>query len=149
MQVTIHFSEERKTRAAILEELKAPILSVNGKLYIFVVDKGHKNGEEIHVITENGVINIYNRHTQKYITGLIARPAQLERYGAYIPQAVLDKAQEHMNKGYNLIWWRNKKWKNIVTKLQNMVIKFFVMGFVFYGPSPTIEKGKDITTQTK
>lgn len=103
MQVTIHFSEERKTRAAILEELKAPILSVNGKLYIFVVDKGHKNGEEIHVITENGVINIYNRHTQKYITGLIARPAQLERYGAYIPQAVLAKAQEHMNKGYNLI----------------------------------------------
>lgn len=68
MKMTIHFSTDRKRRASILEELKAPILSVNGKLYIFIVDKGHKNGKEIHVITENGVINIYNYNSKKYIT---------------------------------------------------------------------------------
>ena len=56
MVKTIHFKEERKARANIIEELKAPILSVNGKLCIFIVDKGHKNGKEIHVITENAII---------------------------------------------------------------------------------------------
>ena len=71
---TNHFKEERQTRANILEELKAPILSVNGKLCIFIVDKGHKNGKEIHVITENGVINIYNYNSKKYVSHVIRLP---------------------------------------------------------------------------
>lgn len=100
---TNHFKEERQTRANILEELKAPILSVNGKLCIFIVDKGHKNGKEIHVITENGVINIYNYNSKKYITGLIARPAQLTRYGFVIPDSVLEKARLHCALHYNEI----------------------------------------------
>lgn len=103
MKMTIHFSADRKSRAAILEELKAPILSINGKLCIFIVDKGHKNGKEIHVITENGVINIYNYNSKKYITGLIARPAQLTRYGFVIPDSVLEKARLHCALHYNEI----------------------------------------------
>ena len=52
MKATIHFIADRQNRAVILEKLKAPSLSVNGKLCIFTVDKGHKNGAEFHVITE-------------------------------------------------------------------------------------------------
>lgn len=100
---TNHFKEERKTRANILEELKAPILSVNGKLCIFIVDKGHKDGKEIHVITENGIIHIYNQHSKRYITGLIARPAQLMRYGINIPDNVIKKARIHVSMHYNEI----------------------------------------------
>lgn len=103
MKVSVHFSIERCERAKVLEELKAPILSVNGKLCIFTVDKGHKNGAEIHVITENGVINIYNRNSKKYITGLIARPGQLMRYGVTIPDSVLEKARVHVSMDYNKI----------------------------------------------
>ena len=103
MKTTIHFSADRKSRAAILEELKAPILSVNGKLCIFIVDKGHKNGKEIHVITENAVIHIYNYYSKRYITGLIARPAQLKRYGADIPNEVIEKAYMHVSMHYNEI----------------------------------------------
>ena len=103
MKMTIHFSADRKSRAAILEELKAPILSVNGKLCIFIVDKGHKNGKEIHVITENAVIHIYNYYSKRYITGLIARPAQLKRYGADIPNEVIEKAYMHVSMHYNEI----------------------------------------------
>lgn len=103
MKMTIHFSADRKDRAAILEELKAPILSVNGKLCIFIVDKGHKNGKEIHVITENGIIHIYNQHSKRYITGLIARPAQLMRYGVSIPDNVIKKAHIHVSMHYNEI----------------------------------------------
>lgn len=101
MKMTIHFSADRKRRAVILEKLKAPILSVNGKLCIFIVDKGHKNGAEIHVITENGIINIYNRNSKKYVTGLIARPGQLMRYGVIIPESVLEKARIHVSMHYN------------------------------------------------
>lgn len=101
MKTSIHFSIERCERAKILEELKAPILSVGGKLCIFIVDKGHKNGAEIHVITENGIINIYNRHSKKYVTGLIARPGQLMRYGVVIPESVLEKARTHVAMHYN------------------------------------------------
>ena len=103
MKATIHFSVERKNRAEVLEELKAPILSVDGKLCVFVVDKGHKNGKEIHVITENGIINIYNQNSKKYITGLIARPSQLTRYGVIIPEEVLEKARMHTYMHYNEI----------------------------------------------
>ena len=101
MKTSIHFSIERGERAKVLEELKAPILSVNGKLCIFIVDKGHKNGAEIHVITENGVINIYNCYSKKYVTGLIARPGQLMRYGVVIPESVLEKARVHVSMHYN------------------------------------------------
>ena len=93
--------ERNKSFAKILEELKAPILSVNGKLCIFIVDKGHKNGVEIHVITENGIINIYNYYSKKYVTGLIARPGQLMRYGVVIPESVLEKARVHVSMHYN------------------------------------------------
>ena len=103
MKATIHFSIDRKNRAELLKELKAPILSVDGKLCIFVVDKGHRNGKEIHVITENGIINIYNQNSKKYVTGLIARPAQLTRYGVTIPEDVMEKARYHVYMHYNEI----------------------------------------------
>lgn len=103
MKATIHFSVERKNRAELLEELKAPILSINGKLCVFVVDKGHRNGKEIHVITENGIINIYNYNSKKYITGLIARPSQLIRYGVEIPEEIINKARFHTYMHYNEI----------------------------------------------
>lgn len=103
MKKTIHFSKERNTRAKLLEELKAPILSVDGKLCVFVVDKGHKNGAEIHVITENAVICIYNQRSKKFVTALIARPAQLERYGVIIPDFVIRRAMVHASMGYNEI----------------------------------------------
>ena len=103
MKKTIHFSKERNTREKLLEELKAPILSIDGKLCIFVVDKGHKNGAEIHVITENAVICIYNQRSKKFVTALIARPAQLERYGVIIPDFVIRRARLHTSMGYNEI----------------------------------------------
>ena len=83
--------------------MKAPILSIDGKLCIFTVDKGHKNGAEIHVITENAVICIYNQRSKKFITALIARPAQLERYGVIIPEFVIRRAMVHVSMGYNEI----------------------------------------------
>lgn len=72
----------------------------------FAVDKGHKDGSEIHIITTSGLIIVFNRITHKMVTVLIARPAQISRYydmlGREAPEYLLNIAKEHMKMGYNL-----------------------------------------------
>ena len=72
---TKHYEEQRNKREQLISDL--------GDSYIidgFIVDKEHKDGLEVHSITNNGVIIIHNLHTGKLITKLIARPHQIERY---------------------------------------------------------------------
>ena len=68
---------------------------------IAIVDKGHNNGNEIHVIYNNGVIKIYNANTHKYITVLIAREPQIERYNIKITATMRNKIKVHIKNGYN------------------------------------------------
>ena len=70
---------------------------------IAIVDKGHDNGEEIHVIYNNGVIKIYNARTHKFITVLIAREPQIERYNIKITATMHNKIKTHIKNGYNEI----------------------------------------------
>ena len=72
-------------------------------LKIAVVDKGHANGEEIHVVYNNGVVKIYNEHTRKFITVLIARVPQIERYKVKITKTMRKKINLHIKQGYNHI----------------------------------------------
>ena len=69
------------------------------------VDRGHKNGPEIHKITTTGLVVIYNKRTGIMITILIARPNQIRRYYAEdeAPQNIINLAMEHMKAGYNKI----------------------------------------------
>ena len=67
----------RSKRLQIAERL---IIEESAKvLKIAVVNKGHKNGNEIHIIYNNGIITVYNERTCKFITVLIARATQIER----------------------------------------------------------------------
>lgn len=68
---------------------------------IAVVNKGHKNGNEIHIVYNNGVIKIYNENTHKFITVLIARIPQVERYQIKITQTMRKKINTHVAQGYN------------------------------------------------
>lgn len=70
---------------------------------IAIVDRGHKNGKEIHVIYNNGIIKVYNANTHKYITILIAREAQIERYNIKLTKTMRNKIKKHITKGYNYI----------------------------------------------
>lgn len=73
---TLHYMFERDERQQkLLEELPKGQL-----LNSFYVDKGHKNGAEIHYIFDNGVIAIVNAKSKKLITKLIGRPMQICRY---------------------------------------------------------------------
>lgn len=82
---TEHISEERQNRIDKAFEInrasdgsQAPIDAV------FLVDKGHKDGNELHCVTENGVIYILNewkftKFNRGLITILFARPNQVKR----------------------------------------------------------------------
>ena len=70
---------------------------------IAVVNKGHENGEEIHVIFNNGIIKVYNARTRKFITVLIARVPQIERYKVKITKTMRKKISLHIKNGYNNI----------------------------------------------
>ena len=70
---------------------------------IAVVDKGHRNGQEIHVVYNNGVVKVYNERTRKFITVLIARVPQVERYNVKVTKAMRKKINMHIAKGYNHI----------------------------------------------
>lgn len=70
---------------------------------IAVVNKGHENGDEVHVIYNNGIIKVYNANTHKFVTVLIARIAQIERYEVKVTKTMRSKIKSHIVQGYNHI----------------------------------------------
>ena len=70
---------------------------------IAVVNKGHENGNEVHIVYNNGVVKIYNANSRRFITVLIARVPQIERYKIKITKTMRNKIKSHIAKGYNHI----------------------------------------------
>ena len=91
----------RSKRLQIAEKL---IIEESAKVIkIAVVNKGHKNGNEVHIVYNNGVVKIYNENTRKFITVLIARVPQVERYKIKVTKTMRNKIKSHIAKGYNNI----------------------------------------------
>ena len=91
----------RSKRLQVAERL---IIEESAKvLKIAVVNKGHKNGNEIHIIYNNGIIKVYNERTCKFITVLIARVPQIERYRVKVTKTMRNKIKSHIKQGYNQI----------------------------------------------
>ena len=92
---------KRSKRLQVAERL---IIEESAKVVkIAVVNKGHANGEEIHVVYNNGVVKIYNERTHKFITVLIARVPQIERYNIRVTKTMKHKIESHIKQGYNHI----------------------------------------------
>lgn len=91
----------RSKRLQIAERL---IIKESAKVVkIALVDKGHKNGNEIHIIYNNGIVKVYNARTRKFITVLIARVPQIERYEIKVTKTMRNKIRSHIANGYNQI----------------------------------------------
>ena len=91
----------RSKRLQIAERL---IIEESAKVIrIAIVNKGHKNGNEIHLVYNNGVVKIYNQNTRKFITVLIARVPQIERYKIKVTRTMRKKINLHIKQGYNHI----------------------------------------------
>ena len=97
---TLHVANRSK-RLQVAERL---IIEESAKvLKIAVVNKGHANGNEVHLVYNNGVVKVYNEHTKKFITVLIARAPQIERYNIKVTKAMRKKINLHVKNGYNQI----------------------------------------------
>lgn len=98
---SMHYYKERTKRHTEVESLiiteKASIITA------FVVDKGHANGYEMHVIYNNGIIRIYNNESGKHITDLIARKPQIERYGVKVTKTMEKKIKKHVKNNLNFV----------------------------------------------
>ena len=91
----------RSKRLQVAERL---IIEEHAKVIkIAVVNKGHENGHEIHIVYNNGVVKVYNERTRKFITVLIARQPQIERYNIKVTKTMQNKIKSHIAKGYNHI----------------------------------------------
>ena len=91
----------RSKRLQIAERL---IIEESAKVVkIAVVNKGHKNGNEVHLVYNNGVVKVYNENTRKFITVLIARVPQIERYKVKVTRTMRNKIKLHIKNGYNHI----------------------------------------------
>ena len=98
--VTSH-AVNRSKRLQIAERL---IIEESAKVCkIAIVNKGHANGNEIHLVYNNGIVKIYNEHTRKFITVLIARVPQIERYKVKVTKTMKKKINLHIKQGYNHI----------------------------------------------
>ena len=92
---------KRSKRLQVAERL---IIEERAKVVkIAVVNKGHENGNEIHIVYNNGIVKVYNERIRKFITVLIARVPQIKRYEVKITKTMRKKINLHIVKGYNQI----------------------------------------------
>lgn len=105
--VSKHYKTKRSNREKFIVEQ----LGGYGKVVdSFIVDTGHPKGKEIHQITDNGIIKIYNANSGVFITSLIARVGQIKRYYKLFNREppkeykdIIKLAQMHKQLGYNYI----------------------------------------------
>lgn len=103
---TKHFIEERSSREWLIENV---INDTNNVLCVNVIDRGHKNGAERFELTDKAIIKTYNNITNRHITDLIARPAQIyNRLGdaflelpTEVRKEIIKLARKHQDLGYN------------------------------------------------
>lgn len=94
-------TKERQKRIALAKQL---IMIESAKIIQYTIcDTGHKNGLEVHVIYNNGIVFVYNLKSRKLITVLIARAPQIERYKIAITKTMRKKINTHVAQGYNNI----------------------------------------------
>jgi len=94
-----HYTRDRQNREAIITQI-----GVGTVIKEVVIDRGHRNGPEIHKITSTALILVYNQRSGKLVTKLIARPAQILRYykeDEPKPTKVVELARVHTKLKYN------------------------------------------------
>ena len=102
IEKTLHFRDERGGRMNAIEEIGGYGKSVCQN----IIDRGHRDGAEIFVLTDNAIIKVYNAETLRHITDLIARPEQIvDRMGSSL--ANLHRGL-HI-KILNLAWMHHEK----------------------------------------
>ena len=100
MTTSKHYQMDRQERERVIRDVIG-----YGKVIKVVFFNGPR-GEEMHEVTDTGIINIYNVTKGRLITKKIGRPAQIRRYfeEGKAPKELIKKAIDNTVKnGYNNI----------------------------------------------
>lgn len=94
-----HYKRDRKRREEIVKQI-----GTGNVIKEVVLDRGHRNGPEVHKVTDTGLVLVYNQRTNVLITKLIARPNQIRRYykeDEVVPTDVIALAKYHTKMKWN------------------------------------------------
>lgn len=103
-----HAREDRVARFELVSKLD-PNPTIDKA---FIVDRGHRNGKEIHCVSEKGIIYILNlrKYLKDYnslVTVMIARPRQVTRlYEACdlsASESIINTCRYNQQMGYNMV----------------------------------------------
>lgn len=94
-----HYKRDRKRREEIVKQI-----GTGNVIKEVVLNRGHKNGPEVHKVTDTGLVLVYNQRTNVLITKLIARPNQIRRYykeDEVVPTDIIALAKYHTKMKWN------------------------------------------------
>ena len=108
MKNTTHHSKDGHVRTHII---KNALGGYGNPILTNVIDRGHGDGLEKFILTDNAIIIIRNFRTDRHITDLIARKGQIfSRFGDKfktlprdMQKRILDLCDDRERKGYNII----------------------------------------------
>lgn len=110
MSFSGHAVEERTNRFRTAKRMNKHNGTQSPIVDVFLVDRGHKDGPELHCVTQRSIIYILNERKYKerfhpVITVLFARPAQVKRLyytvGRKVPSKILYFSQRWLDTGAN------------------------------------------------
>ena len=59
---TRHYDSDRRERRDFIRD----VIGYGKDIFSAEIDRGHRNGAEIHTVTDSGIIKIYNARTRKH-----------------------------------------------------------------------------------
>lgn len=108
VKMSYHAREDRKARFELVEKLdQKPIIDK-----AFIVDRGHRNGKEIHCVSKQGIIYVLNlrkylRNDNSLVTAMVARPRQVTRLyetcNLKASDSIVNHCRHNQKLGYNMI----------------------------------------------
>ena len=107
-KTTAHHNTDGKVRTEVIKNMLG---GYGNPVLTSFFDRGHKDGPEKFVLTDNAIIIVRNLRTDRHITDLIARKGQIfSRFGdkfrtlpKEMQRRILDLCEDRERKGYNII----------------------------------------------
>lgn len=93
---TVHALRDRGERLALLNKNKGACIG------IYLIDKGHENGLEIHILYNTARVLVCNDVSGLVCTGLFLAPHHLGRYGV-TAQGLIQWAEYNEREGLNFL----------------------------------------------
>lgn len=107
-KTTHHHTNDGQVRTNII---KNALGGYGNPVLVNIADRGHRDGLEKFILTDNAIIIVRNFRTDRHITDLIARRGQVfsrfgEKFKTLSPEMqrhILDLCDDRERKGYNII----------------------------------------------